>query len=49
MTDGGAHGLMDLMECLEKLIPEGPITTYVSRSGWIDLASSALKVAAINN
>jgi hypothetical protein len=30
MTDGGAHGVMDLIECLEKLISEAPIT-YVSR------------------
>ena len=38
MTDGGAHGLMDLIECLEKLIIEAPIT-YVSRSGLLNLDS----------
>ena len=36
MNDGGAHGLMDLIECLEKLISEAPIT-YVSRLGLVDL------------
>ena len=28
MTDGGAHGLMDLVECLDKLISEASITFF---------------------
>ena len=46
MNDGGAHGLMDLIECLEKLISEAPIT-YVSRLGLVDLGS-ALEVVVVS-
>jgi hypothetical protein len=31
MTDGGAHGLMDLVDCLERLVGEASTIIYIQR------------------